>query len=186
MSLITPDQLKEHINSTKTDAALQQIIDAEERDIVDRYGPNDSQVEEIERSPTSAIIFTKRAISSITEIVETVTSEDAFFDSFAESSTTLAADDYEITPDAKRVRRKDDGTNPRTRWGERVKITYVPAEGTAKRVMVLINLCKLNLAYTGPKSERIGGGEYQSDIGSYQQQRLEILSELDSSIRSYA
>jgi hypothetical protein len=182
--MITPTELREHISTSLTDSALQQIIDAEEEDIISRYGSHTSQVEEIEDDVPGSLIFPKRPVSSITSIVE------IWPDSFigGSTATTLAADDYEIVPGGREIRRLSTGTHPLAYWGNRVTITYVPVVDTAKRIRALIDLCKLTISATpGLKSESVGGGEYSytaaTDIGV---EREKIYARLDSGRRSYA
>lgn len=185
-SLISPTELKTHVQTTLSDAALQQIIDGEEADIIERFGPHVTQVEELEDELPGDEIFTTRKVSSVTEIVETVLTYDQFMAGFTQSETTLSSDDYEIIPGGAGVRRLDTGTNPLSHWGQRIKITYTPADASAKRVLALINLCKINLAFNGLLSESVGDGEYSYTQGDYESQRDSIFNSLRNSVRRYA
>jgi hypothetical protein len=183
-ALITPTKLREHISTALSDSALIDIISAEEQDIIARYGSHTSQVEEIEDETPGSLIFPRRPVSSITNIVE------VWPDTFGGGSTatTLAANDYEIVPGGREIHRLSTGTHPLAYWGNRVTITYVPVVDTAKRIRALIDLCKLTISATpGLKSESVGGGEYSytaaTDIGV---EREKIYARLDSGRRGYA
>lgn len=181
-SLITPTQLREHIETTLTDDALQTIIDAEESALNDAVGSLGTQIEEFDDATPGDLIFPARTISTITSIVEKW--PDNFLGGY--QPVTLDANDYEIVPGNKSIRRLGSGTHSATLWGRRVVVTYTPNAETAKRVLALINLCKLNIAYTGLKSESIGGGEYSMTQGEYDTQRAQIIAGLTSSRRVFA
>jgi hypothetical protein len=182
-SLITPTELREHMASALTDAALQRIIDAEEAEIVTRFGETAAaQVEEFEEECPGSLIFPKRRAQSVSSIVELW--PDRFIGGLV--PLTLDATDYEIVPGGKQVRRLDTGAHPSREWGGRVTLTYVPVVETSKRVLALINLCKLNLQFNGLDSESVGGGEYRMDSGDYDAKREKILAGLGSAQRSLA
>lgn len=182
-SLITPTELREHVSSGLGDEALQRIIDAEEAAIVERWGEaSAAQVEEFEEEFPGALIIPKRKVLSITSIAETWV--DTFIGGAA--PTTLAASDYEIVPGGKQIRRLSTGAHPLSSWGTRVILTYVPADETSKRVLALVSLCKLALAFNGLDSESVGGGEYRMDQGDYDAKREKILAGIGSAQRGYA
>jgi hypothetical protein len=183
-SLITTTQLRAHLSTTLSDAALQEIIDAEEAAIVERYGAHTAnQVEEFEDECPGALLFPKRKVSSVVSIVEKWAN--MFIGGY--SGTTLDASDYEIVPGGKEIRRLPSGTNPLSSWGQRVTLTYVPVADTARRVMALVALCTLSANYrAGLKSESVGGGEYSYTAGDLQGEREQILARLGSSQRRIA
>lgn len=182
-SLITPAELREHVSSTLPDAALQRIIDAEEAEIVSRFGDTAAeQVEEFEDECPGSLLSPKRRILSVSSVVEKW--PQTFIGGF--SSTTLDSSDYEIVPGGKQIRRLATGPHPLERWGSRVVLTYIPVAETAKRVLALVNLCKLSLAFNGLDSESVGGGEYRMDQGDYNRKREEILAAIGSANRSIA
>ena len=181
-SLITPTQLREHVSSALSDGALQTVIDAEEDALNDAAGSLGVQTEEFDDATPVEYIFPACTIATITSIVEKW--PDTFLGGY--QSTTLDTTDYEIVPGNKSIRRLGSGAHSATRWGRRVVLTYTPSAETAKRVLALINLCKLNLAYTGLKSESVGGGEYSMTQGEYDSQRAQIIAGLTSTHRSYA
>lgn len=182
-SLITPTLLREHMASSLSDIALQRIIDAEESEIVARYGAVGSQIEEFSDATPGPLIFPSRIVGSITSVVEKYS--DSFIGGY--SSTTLAATDYEIVPGGRQIRRLGSGVNPSSCWGQRVTVTYVPADETARRIKALIDLCKLTLSSTpGLKSESVGGNEYSYTAGDVESEREKIFARLGSNQRRIA
>jgi len=185
-SLISPTTLKTFLTTTLADTALQSIIDAEEMEITQRFGAHTTQIDELENEIPGQDVFLKRKAASISEVVETVVTA-MWMDDIETAATTLSADDYEIAADGVTVRRLMTGTNPRLRWGERVKVTYTPEAESAKRIMVLVDLCKLTLNYRGGlKSESVGGNEYSASFSDYQKEREAVLSTLAVNQRGIA
>jgi len=184
--LLTANQVKENVSTTLNDAALQRIIDGEEQEIISRFGEHASHVETFEQEIPGSLLFPKRPILTVTSIVETITYLNNFIGGSGETTTTLDATDFSVEPGGKELRRLATGTNPRSEWGQRVVVTSVPVSESAKRILALINLCKLNLAFNGLTSESVGGGEYRMDMGDYNQKREQIYSNLASAQRSYA
>jgi hypothetical protein len=180
-SLLSPTQIRDHIETDLTDTALQRIIDGEEQAIVEAFGPHITADETIQVSAMEASlgvtgeafpygatswIYPSRPIATITSITETVGSVD----------TILATSDYKIH-DGRSIERLQTGTNPRAGWGHRVRLVYVPVDTSALRIRVLIDLVRLALAHTGMQSQSFGdfGG---SAITDYQGERNRILNAL--------
>jgi len=165
-TLLTPAQLREHVETDLSDGALQRILDSEEAEIVGRYGAHATASEMLAGDHKPLLILARDA-ASITAITETV----------ADVDTALAADDYRLWPGG-RLERLSDGTHPASTWGDRVAVTYVPADQVAQRSLVLVNLCKLALEYRGLKSEAIGSGDYQMTAQEYNAERNRLLGSL--------
>jgi len=159
-------QLGEHIEHDLSDNALQRLNDAETAEILRRFGSTASVTELIaSKNDKSVILSQKRAtITSVTETVDT-------------TDTVLSADDYRVWYGAM-LQRRDDGTNPRELWGDRVSVVYVPESRAAQRALVLVNLVKLAIEYRGLKSEDIGAGDYSMTQLAYNKERENILRSL--------
>ncbi|TSA52473.1 MAG: hypothetical protein D4R45_06990 [Planctomycetaceae bacterium] len=164
MSLIIPAELLQHVETDLSTTALQRIIDGQEKAITKRFGEHEAQTQ-VFYPNYSNVIYPTRRVSSITAIVERDGNTD----------TTLSADDYEIT-NSIRIDRLPDGTNSRTYWAPRVHVTYVPEDEAALRIQVLIDLCRLTIAYNALKRESTG--DYSAESKDYQKERLEIMSQL--------
>ena len=104
---VTPDIIRAHFETDLADAALQRLIDAEDKEITSRYGSNTSVTEQHtletpdgQPAPREHI-FTKQRIGTITTVKEGVTLA-------AADLTTLIADtDYRIIYDGVAIERID-------------------------------------------------------------------------------
>lgn len=180
-ALLTAAQLREHVETDLPDTALDRIILAEEGEIVRRYGPHATAAETLQGGDEFLVLA--RAAASITAVTETIGLTD----------TVLAADDYRLWPGG-RLQRRADGTtgsfqpnvmggvidtlNVTPRWGDRVAVTYVPVDETAQRTLVLVQLCKLAIQYSGLKSESVGGGDHSETTADYPVEREKLLRSL--------
>lgn len=163
MTLLTSEQFEEHFETDLGDDALDRLLTDAEDTIVRRFGPHTTQVEWLDG--LEELIFLQRRVSSITEVVETI----------ADEETILSADDYSLES-YRILRREYDGTNGRRRWGDRVKVTYVPEDETGRRKRVQMDLVKLAIQHEGLKSA--GVGNLRLDANDYQKRREEILMAL--------
>lgn len=163
--LLTVAQLREHVQTDLSDAALQRILDAEEGEIVRRYGSHTEASETLQGG--DRLLFLNRPAASIGEVVETVGVGD----------TVLDAADYRLWDDGRYLERLTTGANPSLYWAERVTVTYVPADQSAQRRLVLVQLVKLALAYAGLRSESVGG-DYSMSTLDYVAEREKLLQSL--------
>lgn len=178
MALLTVAQLREHVRTDLTDAALQRLADAAERIISDRAGPLASQTEHFDAADLydhGDTIFLSRTPGSITSVSER--------DGLDDDVENLSADDYEIRG-KRRLIRRGDGTNPRARWADHVTVVYVPVDDTDLRSEVQIELVRLMAENRGLSSETVG--DWSGGYGDYQQQRERILSALSVRQRLFA
>jgi hypothetical protein len=163
MALLTLAKVRENIETGLGDDALQRVMDSVEDDIDQRHGAVASEVDDLIGGKSD--IWTSRPILTITTIVETVDTTD----------TTLATDDWTRRHDTQ-LSRNDDGTNSRKRWGDRVKITYVPVDTTNRRIMVYLKMILLELVYSGYGSSK--EGDFNSSALDYDTEREKLLSSL--------
>ena len=173
-SLITPTILKTHVETDLDDEALQRIIDAEEMEIIQRFGAHTAQTQDFETEQLTNVIYPTRKVGTVSSIIERV----------GDIDTSLDPDDYEVQSSGKRIDRLSTGTNPSRRWGDLVRLAYVPEAEAAKRIMVLIDLCKLSLGYGAVDSENIG--DYSASMPDYEEEREKILNRLIVNPRWYA
>ena len=164
-ALLTLAQIREHVETDLSNDALQRIIDSEDAEIVQRYGALSTQTETLRGG--SERLFLSRLAASITSIAEEV----------GETTTTLAADDYELWWNQE-LDRDPDGTNGRSTWGERVTVVYVPQTMTAQRTAVLTQLVQLAVRYNGVQQESVGSGDYSATSADYQRERERLLRKL--------
>ena len=109
-TLLTTAELLTHVESDLASATLQRILDAEEEEIVKRFGshaPDDStdtsQTEKFYSVHGQKFIYLGREVASVTSVSETESNK------YGETTTTLSANDFEIY-DNKRL-----GYNPESR-----------------------------------------------------------------------
>lgn len=170
MSLLTVEQMREHVETDLSDTEVQRLIDAAEEEIIDKYGPHATQTDELDECRLSNVLFLTRPASEITTVTEEIHTNGSI------EQTPLDPDDYDLTADGWRIRRLTTGTNPRGTWGDVVIVQYTPKDETSKREGVLIDLVKLAAQFSGLDSEKTG--DYQSSQKDYQKSRNQVLGRL--------
>ncbi len=164
---MTVAEVKAYLPSCEiTDAGLEGMIAGIEAELVQRYGDNISIEESFDTGRETQSIFPSRLVDTVTSVVEL----------WGEVEYTLDVSDYEVI-NKRRVDRKSTGLNGRPCWGDRVKLVYKPVDDTAQRNQVIVDLVKLELAWSGADSERIG--DYSMTQGDYERRRNDILSRLE-------
>lgn len=158
-TLLTPAELRDHVETDLSDAALQRFLDSEEAEIVRRYGPHATASETLAGGGRWLVLA--RDAAAVTAVVETM----------GDVETALDVDTYRLWPGG-RIERLG------ASWAPRVAVTYTPRDETAQRRLALINLCKLAIAYSGLKSEGVGSGDYQATALDYTGEREKLLRAL--------
>jgi len=164
-TLLSAAALRDHVETDLANDVLQRILDAEESEIIRRYGAHATQVDTLPGGHEWLIL--RRTPSSFSTVVEVV----------ATTSTTLATTDYRHWGGG-RLQRLNDGTNQRSTWGERVTVTYVPEDRTAQRRLALAQLAALAIRYEGVHAESIGGSDYSVTNLDYRLERERLLASL--------
>lgn len=169
MTLLTVAQFREHAATTLVDDAIQRLLDDAEAEITAYAGPVGSVTEY--PAGGGSILTLSRRVSSVGSIAETRYS----------TTTTLAVDDWRQRS-GYTLERLRTGTNPRTGWASDVTVTYTPADDTATRKMVQLELCKLEIATNpGLASQTVGAWTEQYTANSAwnpEEARASILSRL--------
>lgn len=167
-------RLKERFETDISDAELQRVLDNANEDVLNQWGSHADA-----GTPLTVLlvgganaIFLDRPITVITSVTETVSGTGGF----GETTTVLAADDYRIWFDGRALTRLFDGTNPRTVWGSRVEVVYVPLDDNNQRQEVILKMSILDLQYTGVKQERIG--DYSATYYEHQMERQKLVNSL--------
>lgn len=173
MSILTVEQLREHVTTELGNDAVQRLLDAAEEAIVKRAGAAGAVTERLGGGYRFLSLRTPAA--SISSVVETV----------GDTDTTLAVDDFRLYPAGMVLERLDDGTNQRSTWGSQVVVAYTPVDQDSTRQLVQIELVKMALNYApGTTEERIGEWVQRFSFDSAwtpAMEREEILSQLDVS-----
>jgi hypothetical protein len=168
-ALITPTNIREHIETDLTDAALQRLIAAADQEIVETLG---------EHNPTGTVtethvggdkgLFLNRPAASITSITEYR----------GTTTTVLVAADWRAWYGNRVLERLSlDATNPQGEWAERVDVVYTPVDDDNARIGATIDLVNLAIRYTGLQSERVG--DYASTAMHHAKERGHIIARLD-------
>jgi hypothetical protein len=174
-TIISPDDLREHVESGLGDAALQRLIDDADAAIVARYGPHDAT----EAAPVSEEftggdlrLFPRQKVASVVSVTEYVGSLGS-----AEVSYELDPDDWRLEHAGGSIVRLASGPTPAGSWGSRIVIEYLPQTDYSRRQRVALDLCRLAAQQSGLASER--AGDYAAtSVEDYQRERERILNEL--------
>lgn len=169
MSLVTPAMIRAQINTSLSDADLQNVIDREEREVIRVAGAHyTSSTQIITETLTGGRrgINLPRAITSVTALSEATVLGDT-------PEALTANTDYYVWPELGRIERLPCGRP----WGPVVLISYKPADDTDLREAVIIELVRLALEHTALRSETVQG-EYSYTAVDWEQARADQLARL--------
>lgn len=166
--------LRQHIETTLEDEALQRLLDDAEGAITTELGPPGAVVEYASGGGTLLVLG--RAIDVLSPVEVTIGVDST-------TPVVLADDDYRIRPGGFVLERLASGTNPADYWpGVTTSVSFIAADDTATRDRVTIELCRLDLAYSPLLSQRtIDGYSEQMSANSawnYKTERDMILATL--------
>jgi len=150
--MITPTELRAHIETDLTDLELQTVIESEAEWLA-KIAPTGTVTEEFMFETRTNRLHLKRPAESITQIREGI-------DEF--NYSILASSEYRITADGNPQKKGD--------FDFAVEVTYVVSEATTLRDSVLIDLAKLRLLYQSGLST--SAGDFGT-IGATQKMDLE-------------
>lgn len=150
MAILTTDEVREHVETDLVNDALDRLINNADQEIIDRLGVLASHTEVIEGDGLQSLILARRA-SSITSATERID----------DTNNAVAADDYELMGDGYTLRRKQGTLFPAAEWRGIITVVYVPYGGAtgelAARKKLLVDLVRLDVAYSATQSVTIGG-----------------------------
>lgn len=172
-ALLTPTQLREHVDTDRSDVVLQAILDEADADITRRYGEHATGSETFRPQPMTDQLFLSRSVSSITTVTETS------INAAGETATILSANDYAL--EGKRtLRRKAAGDNSSMTWDFKVVVVYAPVSDAARRTMVTVDLCRIALRYQAAHS--VKAGDFTVSHVDYIRERELVLRRLQPSL----
>lgn len=152
MTLLTPAELRTHVETDLPDAAIQRLLDSAEATIVDAAGAPGKRTEHFTAMGhphgRDTILTLSLPVDSIDSVVERESPQNS-------TSVTLSANDY-LVRGRRELIRLTDGDNPRRYWAPDVQVTYMRVADTDARVRAQIDLVKLAIQYAGVESERYG------------------------------
>lgn len=167
--MLTPSEIRGHIETDLGDNELQRLIDAETEAIEKHAGGTGMVTDHLEAFGQRRISLMRDA-SSIDQVRVRVHPD---YD-----EETLGADDYRFHPPRTLVRLSG-SAEPGTTWRGHVEVDYTPVADDSLRETVLIHLVQLSLEYRGLDSEAVGGGDRSVTLPDYEKERHRILSRLD-------
>lgn len=169
MSILSVAQVKEAMPELSwSDDTIQMAIDANEAMLDEAIGPIGSDSRLI--MSAGDMVFLPRPAASVDAVTEWT--DDS-------TSTVLASDDYEVWYRGRAIRRLNTGTNPRTRWGFKVNVTFTPKEEPVQRAVALTELIRIDYAYAGGAVSRTMGSWSESTSGApadRQRERANVVS----------
>jgi hypothetical protein len=148
--MLTPDALREFVDTELSDASLQVFIDHAFETITATIGQPGTTRQWLNTSGPLAMLSRRAGhIISITE-----------------DTVTLDEDDYELSATGLQLRRLSTGTNPASRWVDALVI-FRPPDDTATRTAAAVKLIELWMnhapgltgATIGPWSEQYSQGD---------------------------
>lgn len=176
--LLDVSELRPLVQTGLDDAALRQIIDREETEIIRRGGAHyvDASTPITEtRTGGEESVYLRRPILSVTSVSETPY--------LGGTPIVLTPSQYFVWPDLGRLVRLPVGPAYTTvlgaglRWGDLVTVVYVPQDDTSRRKNVLIELVRLTLERTAMKSENVAG-EYSYTAPEWELARAQLYRSL--------
>ena len=157
-TLITVGQLREHVETDLSDEALTRLLESADAEIIRAYGPHDG-----ERTITLYLVLHQ------SPYLLTIPSPAANVSLITEGAddTVVEEEDYIVEYNG-RVLLKS-----KFRWLPPVDVTYTPVADNPRRIVVLIDLVKLELEYRGLNTERVGS--YSVTYMDHDKERQRIL-----------
>lgn len=140
-SLLSPAEARVLINTSLSDSNLQTVIDRVEAQITEKIGEPQADGYMVQVVKTlrgeGSFLFMPTEIYAVVSIVE--------------DETTLDTDQYQTWAGGV-IERLPSGS-----WGDRIVVTYKPADDRLKRKQVIIDLVRLVLERTALKQESVAG-----------------------------
>lgn len=161
--ILTPAIVREHIETSVPDTALQRLINDADLAVLTFAGPIGDA--EDRRRGGGVLLFLSRTAGSITEVIE------RYGDVLGLTDVTLDPTDYTLMPGGHYLRREWTGIHRSDRWADNVIVRYAAQDDVAARIRVELELVQLELNHqpglvmdaAGPVQERypIGTGDYR-------------------------
>jgi hypothetical protein len=163
MTIAAVDDVRSVVDTDRSDAQLQSLLDRVEAQIEAELGTLQTEGGSLSVTethyPKAADVFLKQPVQAITSVTE--------------DDTLLDADDYRLHAAQGRLERLPVGAH----WTDDVVVVYEPADRTALVKEVEIGLVRLELAHTGFKSESVAG-EYSYQAEDYEVERKKLMKRL--------
>lgn len=153
-SLVTAADVRVLVKTDLSDPQLQAIIDREEAALIRRLGPHEGPVTEVLEAYQGRI-FTSRPITSVSTINGTMPESSAITVLGAQGQIVANGAYWGLTPAANGV----------------YTVVYTPADDTAERKAVIIELVRIAVERTAMKSESVAGEYSYTAPENWEQER---------------
>jgi hypothetical protein len=163
VSLLTVARLREHVETSLPDAALERILASCELAIARWAGPLSFDEDDVVEDVTETVSAPGRTLLRLRQLPTAVS---AVVDLHGGVEDVLDPSDYRVE---ERFLRRLGST-----WGERTTVVYTPTDDSAVRRTVLVQLCQLELNVQ-PGMASQGAGGWTESYGRYLRQRDELL-----------
>ncbi len=170
MPLLTVEQLREHIKTTLPDDAVQRLLDANEVEIVERYGSSTTAATYVFYPYNVSLIALPRMAAAVTSVLE----------DRDDTESTLPIANYRLTQGGRTLERRSTPTDGYTTWGDRVVVTYSITNEVARRRRVLVRVMHYDIENrpgVGSQSTADQSISYSSRLDD---EREEIFRSLDA------
>lgn len=163
---LTIEQVRERVETSLSDAAVQVILDACEAEVSRFAGSATSDQETFTASGVRLLPLSRRHASITTIVERRLLSSDP---------VTLAANDWREVG-SYRLLRLASGTNPASCWGAEVAISYVPEVDAALRNRVTLDLIQMDCDFRSYDTEKVG--DWSGTQNDYRSRRAALLSQI--------
>lgn len=171
-SLLSTDEIREHVDTDLSDTALQLLIDAADADLVRTHGPHatdGSVVEHHNPRDGDRYVFLRRPADGAVVVTRT------YYD---DAPAVVDATEYRLDAPRKVALLG-------CLWGYGpVTVAYTSTADLAARRSVLMDLVRLAIRYEAASSTRMG--DAQVSHVEYEPERARILARLDTGVGSFA
>ena len=181
--LLTVAEVKEHVTTGLSDAALERLIDAQDsyiRQIVGQHDPATTMVYEMDLDPGYQSIWLPRPAVSIATLEKRRRLDSAW--------TVQDAETYYLSDEGRSIQTTRNVWTWGWGWGHRfemrVRVTYTPVPENAERTQALIDLVRLEMQDTGLEMER--DDTYRYEAKDKTKARREIIAPLKRGYRMLA
>jgi hypothetical protein len=163
---LTLTTVRERVETSLSDAALQRIISAVEAEIERHHGSATSESETVLASGTRLLALSRRH-ASVTSIVERR--------GFESDPVTLSSNDWREVGDYQLLRLTS-GTNPSLSWGHQVVVTYAPEVELSLRERVALDLIQMDVEFRALDREKVG--DWEGEQRDYKSRRAALLAQV--------
>lgn len=144
-TLLSVDEVRQHIETDLADPALTRLVEDADAEIIARLGDIATATETADGTGHDLFPLNRKC-SAVSSVVMRI----------GQTDYPLGADDYAIVRDGRWLQRRSGSVVPELVWHGIITVVYTPADDTASRKRLLVNLVMLSVQYDGTKTQNIG------------------------------